>query len=285
MQIIHLGNQSFELHEPHNFDWLADFGNVFTVFDQQDSGNISFGVERDGRKKFVKYAGAKTKEYTGQPEDAVARLKSAAPIYEDLNHPHLIELLDHFETEQGYVLVFEWFDGECLHSHWSYPPPLKYTHPKSPTYRYKQLSIDQRLVSFKAIADFQQHVEKNNYAAVDFYDGSILYDFANHQTKICDIDYYQRKPFVNTMGRLWGSSRFMAPEEFELGAAIDERTNVFHLGAMAFALLGGETDRSFSKWEAGQELYQIAIKAVNADRSARYASVEDFLLAWEDAQE
>lgn len=42
------------------------------------------------------------------------------------------------------------------------------------------------------------------------------------------------------MGRLWGSSRFMSPEEIELGAKIDERTNVFNIGAIAFGLLGGE---------------------------------------------
>jgi serine/threonine protein kinase, bacterial len=42
------------------------------------------------------------------------------------------------------------------------------------------------------------------------------------------------------MGRLWGSSRFMSPEEFGLGAKIDERTNVFNMGAIAFGLLGGE---------------------------------------------
>ena len=37
-----------------------------------------------------------------------------------------------------------------------------------------------------------------------------------------------------------GFLRFMSPEEFELNATIDERTNVFNMGAMAFSLLGGE---------------------------------------------
>jgi serine/threonine-protein kinase len=38
----------------------------------------------------------------------------------------------------------------------------------------------------------------------------------------------------------------MSPEEFILVAQIDGRTNVFNLGAIAFALLGGELDRSFT---------------------------------------
>lgn len=78
---------------------------------------------------------------------------------------------------------------------------------------------------------------KENYVAIDFYDGSILYDFETKITKICDIDLYQKKPYINTMGRLWGSSRFMSPEEFELDAVIDEKTNVFNMGAIAFCVL------------------------------------------------
>lgn len=281
LQLISLDKVSFQLKEKHNFEWLTALGEVFSVFEEQDSGNICFGIEKDGTKKFVKYAGAKTKEYSGLPEDAIARLNNSVPIYEDLQHKHLINLLDHFEVEKGYVLVFEWFDGECLHSHWSFPPPHKYTHPESPFYRFKQLSIEQRLKSFKSILEFHVNVEKNNYVAVDFYDGSILYDFKNNVTKICDIDLYKEKTFINTMGRLWGSSRFMTPEEFELGAKIDERTNVFNIGAIAFGLLGGELDRSISKWDAGKELYEIAMKAVKIDRLERYSTVEELFLAWE----
>jgi serine/threonine protein kinase, bacterial len=204
MQVMNLDKVSFHLKEKHNFEWLTNMGEVFSVFDEQDSGNICFGIEQEGTKKFVKYAGAKTKEYTGQPEDAIATLKNSIPIYEDLQHKHLINLLEHFETEKGYVLVFEWFEGECLHSHWTFPPPHKYTHPESPFYRFKQLPIEQRLKSFKSILEFHQNVERNKYVAVDFYDGSILYNFKNTVTKICDIDLYKKKPFINKIGRLWG---------------------------------------------------------------------------------
>lgn len=88
---------------------------------------------------------------------------------------------------------------------------------------------------------------------------------------------------VNTMGRLWGSSRFMSPEEFELGSEIDERTNVFNMGAIAFGLLGGELDHSILEWDAGQELYEVAMKAVEKDKKARYSTVEEFFLEWESA--
>ncbi|PEA83106.1 serine/threonine protein kinase [Bacillus pseudomycoides] len=281
---IHLDDVTFRLKEYQDFDWFLNLGKVFAVFDQQDSGNICFGIEKNGKKSFVKFAGAKTMEYTGDPTEAIVNLKQAMLLYEELKHNHLVELINHFEVQKGYVAIFNWFNGECLHSHWSFPPPVKYSNPDSPFYRYKQLSIEKRLISLDHIFSFHVHVEEKNYVAIDFYDGSILYDFETNTIKICDIDLYKRKPYINTMGRLWGSSRFMSPEEFELGAVIDGKTNVFNMGAIAFALVGGELDRSFTKWEAGKELYDVAARAVEKSRSQRYASVEEFYLAWEYAR-
>ncbi|WP_141433888.1 serine/threonine protein kinase [Bacillus sp. 03113] len=276
-----MGHVTFQLREYHNFDWLSRLGEVFCIFNQQDSGNICFGVEKDGKKQFVKYAGAKTLEYSGDPQDAINRLKKATSLYEELSHPNLVKLVDHFKIDNGYVMIFDWFEGECLHSHWSFPPPAKYNHPDSPFFRYKQLPIHHRLSSLDRIISFHLHIQRKNYVAVDFYDGSILYDFKNNRTMICDIDLYQRKPFKNTMGRLWGSSRFMSPEEFELGADIDEVTNVYNMGAIVFGLLGGGLDRSYSKWEAEKELFKVAAKAVKPNRDQRYSSVEEFLFSME----
>ncbi|MDF2669897.1 MAG: kinase domain protein [Paenibacillus sp.] len=271
---------NFKLKEDHAFDWLRKLGRTFAVFDQQDSGNISFGVERDGEKLFVKYAGARTLRYEGEPEASIERLKLAMPLYESLRHPNLVNLVEHYEVGAGYVGVFEWFEGETLHPFTAFPPPAKYTHPDSPFYRFRQLSLELRLAALDSIFTFHRFVEARNYVAVDFYDGSILYDFKTNATRICDIDCYEQKPFFNHMGRLWGSSRFMSPEEFVLGAAIDGRTNVFNMGAMAFCLVGGERDRDYSSWEAGRDKYEVALRAVELVRDLRYASVAEFCEAW-----
>ncbi|WP_100010534.1 protein kinase domain-containing protein [Lentibacillus sediminis] len=276
-----LDKVDFQLQERHNFNWLKQLGSVFCVFDQQDSGNISFGVEKDGQKYFVKYAGAKPVDFTGNTQDAIGRLKKSVPVYQSLKHPDLIKFLDHFSTENGYALVFEWFEGECLHSHWSFGGAAKYTNPKSPYYRFKKLEVKKRLKALNAILSFHTYAESQNYVAVDFYDGSILYDFKNDEAKICDIDFYRKSPSVNDIGEnFWGSTRYKSPEEYELGSPIDSVTNVFNLGAIAFGLLGGEKDRSFSKWDANQGLYEVAIRAVDEDRSKRYSTVKEFYEAW-----
>ncbi|WP_339247761.1 serine/threonine protein kinase [Paenibacillus sp. FSL F4-0243] len=275
---------TFQLQEPCDFAWLSKLGRVFKVFDQQDSGNLSFGVEKEGQKYFVKFAGAKPLTYDRNPSDAVDNLIKAIPIYKELESEVLIYLVSHFEVGVGYAAVFEWFEGECLHSHWLFAGEAKLNHPESPFYRYKQLSIEKRLASLDVIFAFHEHVELQGYVAVDFYDGSILYNFANDETRICDIDFYRPKPTVNDLGEnFWGSSRFKSPEEFILGAPIDEVTNVFNMGATSFVLLGGASDRSFAKWEASEAHYEVALRAVSLEREQRYQSVAEFKLAWDRA--
>ncbi|WP_241657131.1 serine/threonine protein kinase [Halobacillus salinus] len=273
---------SFQVREAHDFSWLKDLGYVFKVFDEQDSGNICFGVERDGKRKFVKYAGAKPQDYLGDAKMAVKRLKDAVPLYEELAHRNLIQYLDDFETKEGQVIVFDWFEGECLHPHWAYPPPQKYTHPESPYFKYRHLPLRKRLASFDAILTFHVFMESRGYVAIDLYDGSILYDFETGITKVCDIDFYNKGPVLNTIGEeFWGSTRSKSPEEFEKGQLINHQSNAYTLGALAYSIFGGETDRSLENWEAGEELYSVAKKATERNRSDRFSSIHRLKEEWD----
>ena len=88
----------------HDFGWLLEIGNPFVVFDKQDSGNLCFGVEKNYHKLFVKYAGAKTIEFSGNAVDAICRLKSAIQAYIDLSHEVLIAYKYSFETPKVLLL-------------------------------------------------------------------------------------------------------------------------------------------------------------------------------------
>ncbi|SDF89182.1 hypothetical protein [Sporomusa acidovorans] len=84
MPTICIDNVSFKLRKRQNFLWLKELGKVFSVFDQQDSGNISFGVQNGEKKYFVKYAGAQTTEYKGNIKTAIDNLNKAVLVYQDL---------------------------------------------------------------------------------------------------------------------------------------------------------------------------------------------------------
>ena len=262
----------FKLKSTFDFSFMKEYGTVFKVYDDQDSGNICFGTEKGGQRYFVKFAGAPTEQYGGDPADAISRLKATLPIYSDLKHGNLIELIEAKEIGAGFAMVFKWADGDCMGR--MYPAAYR---------RFIQLPINDRLAVFSDILSFLECVVSRNYVAIDFYDGSIMYDFVNGKTTICDIDLFRKQPCVNDMGHMWGSSRFQSPEEHQLGADIDEITNVYTLGATAFALFG-EYNRTREKWQLSDKLFEIATRAVSDDRANRQQTIRQFTAEWEAAQ-
>ena len=264
-----IDNVPHRMKSPFDFSFLSKYGKVFKVFDAQDSGNICFGMADGDNKYFVKFAGAPTECACVSIDEAVANLKRTVPIYRDLAHPNLIKLIDAEEIDGGFAMVFEWADAECMHP--MYPMSRR---------KFLQMTLETRHQVFEDIRTFHAHAAKQGYVAIDFYDGSIMYDFNNKRTVICDIDFYSKTPYINEMGRLWGSSRFMSPEEFELGAVIDEITNVYTMGATAFALFGNERDRCIEKWVLSKELFDVAKKAVSDDRNQRQQSINQFIAEW-----
>ena len=99
--------------------------------------------------------------------------------------------------------------------------------------RFLALPLERRLGIFREVLEFHIHAAKRGYVSVDFYDGCVLYEEDTGRTLLCDVDAYHKMPFANPVGRMWGSTRFMAPEEFQKGAAINERTMVYTMGALA----------------------------------------------------
>lgn len=281
MITITLDKVKFDLKESHNFEWLNNLGETFCVFDENDSGNISFGIINENKKYFVKYAGAKTKEYEGDIQAAIDNLTHSIAIYKDLEQKDLIRFIKVIKTPSGLATIFEWFEGDCLFAHWTFGKWDRYTSPNSPYYKYKNLSLEKRLKSIETIFEFLTFVEEKNYVAVDFYDGSILYDFENDITKICDIDFFRKKPTINDVGEdYWGSRRMKAPEEYILNATIDSDTNVFGLGRLILGLLGDEKDYSIEKWEGSKVLYDVLMKATEFDRTKRFQTLKEFYVEW-----
>ncbi len=293
---MNIDRVTFFVGEKHDFSFINKIGKVFCVFDAMDSGNICFGVERDGKRYFVKYAGVRTQEYEEKIEDAVIRLKNAVKLYEDLEHPYLIHLIDHYSVGNGYLAIFNWVSGEGLRSYWNFVGEPMWKCEASPNYRFRHLPIEKRIAVVDKIMEFHQHVVDKGYVPIDFYDGSMIYDFNTDDFHICDIDFYRKGPAKNDMGKMWGSTRFMSPEEFELGANLDERTVVYLLGATAFELLNNDTEeayqawesgklsRSFEAWSATKALFDVALKATSIERCERYQTVSDLITAWNAAK-
>lgn len=282
MATVSLGKVTVHLREPQDFSWLLELGDPFAVFDQNDSGNISFGVEKEGEKYFVKYAGARTENAAWGPGEAIAALRRVGPLYEELRHPALIEQVKTLETPQGFARVFKWVEGECLHPHWEFEKRPKYTHPRSPYVRFRGLSLIKKRAAAERLFDFLAFVQKKGYIPVDLYDSSLLYDFEKDTLTVCDIDLFEKAEFLlNDKGEDWfGSQRFKAPEENELGARIDLRTAVYTLGKLLLLFFAGEEHPDREHWEETAARWDAVQKAVSPRKEDRFPTVEAFRQAW-----
>lgn len=275
---ITINNISFDLKRSHDFSWLKDIGNIFCAYTHQDSGNLLFGIEtNDGDKKFIKYAGACPLEYNGDPQMAMNRLIYAIQIYESFKHPFLINYNYYINLKNGIAVIFDWFEGRGLHEHWTFNQTPKMDH-NSPYSKYIHLPDNKIIQSINCIFEFLVYIESLGYVAVDFYDGSIMYDFENDITKICDIDFFQKHPLINNMGNnFWGSSRVKSPEENIKGALVDNISNVYTLGKMIIQFL------KYSDILKNELFTKMIEKAISDDRSDRYNSLLEFYNIWKQS--
>ena len=261
--------------------YLNAVGRVFAVFDErtQDSGNISYGVQTPQGRYFVKTAGNSDdpNPFLSHSE-RVSLLRNATRLWRSCNHRTLPPLHRVIESPTGPLLVYQWVDGELIRV-----DAAIRNDPRSTFQRFRRLPSQEIIRALDLIYELHHQLAQLGWIAVDFYDGCLIYNFDHQDLHIVDLDNYCEGPFINKMGRMFGSSRFMAPEEFERGAYIDERTNVFTMGRTAAVLLSdGTLDRS--PFRGSDALYEVVRHACHDDRAKRYDSVATFFAAWEDAR-
>jgi len=248
--------------------YLERIGEITYRFPVHDARDHSFQTVVDSQRWFVKH---------GNTPQNVTWLRQAVRFHATVQHEAVPQLHNAFTTPDGFTLVYDWIDGEGLR------PERKLradeVHPRD---RFCALPAAEIIDALNVIYDVHILIEKSGFIAEDFYDGSIIYDFEKKRIHLYDFDFYHPGPFINDRGRLYGSSRFMAPEEFQKGARIDERTNVFMLGRTAFVLLANNSD-SRDDWKGNDATWHVAKKATNADKQLRYASVQEFVSAWHAA--
>jgi serine/threonine protein kinase len=248
--------------------FVAKHARVFTVFDAttQDSGNVSYGASLGTQRVFVKTAGSALEPAAVLSHDErVSLLHNAVRIAHSLSDPVVPALLNVVECVDGPVLIYDWVEGELLRS-----PSLRRSDPSSAFARFSALHSRERIAALDLIFRLHVKLRQRGWIAGDFYDGCLIYDFARSRLRVVDLDNYRDAPFINDRGRMFGSSRFMAPEENLLGAPIDERTTVFTMGRTIQQFLGTDV--------AGAKL--VSSRACEPDPERRFGSLAEFYEAW-----
>ncbi|GAB4442796.1 MAG: serine/threonine protein kinase [Chloroflexi bacterium OHK40] len=260
--------------------FLPTVGEVFAVFARsQDSGNHSYGVRVGAERFFVKTAGPPD-GLGGSLSHAerVALLRNAASLHTSFRHPALPRLHTLIESPAGPMLVYAWVDGELLGV-----PRERRGDPSSPYQRFRALPVATICHSLDTLYELHGALGRAGWVAADFYDGCLIYNFAAEALAVIDIDMYHHGPFVNTRGRMFGSERFMAPEEFVRGATIDGRSSVFTMGRTALLFLGDGTLNP-TAFRGPPTLYAVLARACDPEPVRRFPSLEAFWSAWRVAR-
>jgi serine/threonine-protein kinase len=259
-------------------------GKVISQFDHrtQDSGNISWVVQTGQGSFFVKTAGTPGPVPAGAAvpyldhAGRVRLLRNAAELARSCRHACLARLRNVIESPLGPALVYDHAPGDLVGT-----DPDRRMDPQSAYQRFAHVPADQLLHHFDSIIDLHQRLAALGWVASDLYDGCLLVDFATGQLTLIDLDCYQRGAGVNSMGRMFGSSRFMAPEEFQLGAPIDQRTTVYNLGRLVWHFGTRLTERA-DQFCGSAAVGAVVEGATNAERGNRFATVEHFASAWRE---
>ncbi|GAA1555398.1 serine/threonine protein kinase [Kribbella sancticallisti] len=259
--------------DEHPVQYLDRVGEIFATFDisTQDSGNVSYGVTVGRHTYFVKTAGdpANT-EPVLDFEGRVALLRNAARLAEDVRHDLLPAFHGITESPVGPLLVYEWRTGEHLGT--------DRTDPASAHQRFKRLAPAEITEALDRLYDLHAQLDAMGWVEGDFYDGALLYDFAERRLTVVDLDSYEPSPYRNTIGRMFGASRLMAPEQFSLGAPIDTRSTAFVMARTALTFLSdGTLEREPFRGTDAQ--YAVLQEAT----TTRFPDYRTFHAAWLDA--
>jgi hypothetical protein len=266
--------------------YVARHGRVEREFSHltQDSGNVSWIVQAPEGRLFIKTAGTDAPPPSGAPTpyfDHPARvrlLRNAVSLARSCDHPALPALLNVIETPTGPMLVYRAAPGELI----GVPAELR-VDPASAYQRFASLPAAAQLPVFDTLIDLHRVLAGLGWVACDLYDGCLIVDFDTLTLHVVDLDAYRRGLSRNDMGRMFGSRRFMAPEEFELGAPLDQRTTVFTLGRLVRHFTTHLTEDA-GYFDGPDALAAVVAQAVQAAPEDRFATVAAFASAWQSAR-
>lgn len=261
--------------------FVGSCGTIINTFDHtQGSGNVSWIVATEEGDFFAKSAGTTAPPAPGQPvpyfdhAGRVLLLRNAVEVATSCDHRALARLRNVVETGDGPVLVYDRAPGELIGT-----PREHRDDPASPYRRFAALPADRHVPVILDLFDAHAALAVAGWIACDLYDGCLIVDFSTDQLTLIDLDTYVRGPFVNEMGRMFGSDRYMAPEEHVLGATIDQRTTVFTLGRLALHLGTGTTDDP-TRYVGGANRAAVLVQATSPDPEDRHPDVATLAAAY-----
>ena len=270
---------------------IADTYTIEALIGRGGMGAVFLASHRrlPGKKVAIKILHAELTD-----DEVVARFRREAMIASQLNHPNIVDVTDFNVTPDGTpYLILEYLHGESLGARIKLGPmPLE-----------QVMSIIRQVGSAVAAANREGIVHRdlkphNIFLVPKEVDGRLI-----EIAKVLDfgISKIRGSQTVKTQeSTLLGTPQYMAPEQATgQHAIVDERTDVFALGAIVYEMLSGEP--AFSGANIPEVVFKVVyeeptplasrvpglppaitaavVRAMAKDRDARFPSVGAFVEA------
>jgi eukaryotic-like serine/threonine-protein kinase len=181
-------------------------------------------------------------EHVGRDAEQVERFKREARAVAQLSHPNIVTVIDRGERQGRQFIVFEYVEGENLKQ-------LVVRSGALPVRRALELAIEvaRGLAYAHAHGLVHRDVKPQNVLVPD-----------GGQAKVTDFGIVQTIDVegLTKSGSVIGTSHYIAPEQAQ-GGTVDERTDVYALGAVLYELLTGGVPYD------GDNFVSVALKHVN----------------------
>lgn len=198
----------------------------------------------------------------GADEQFREAFEAEAKAMARLNHPNLIAVYDFGDIEGMLYIVMEFVEGKALYysSHG------------------KKIDPATALEIVSTIARGLSHAHKGGIIHRDIKPANILLD-PDAQPKIGDFGLARPLDRDRAEGVTLGTPGYTAPEVYSREHPVDQRSDIFSLGALLYELLCGkhpEPGSSGMKSRIDPRIDAFLAKATHANPSHRYMDVEDF---------
>ncbi|MCM8535781.1 MAG: serine/threonine protein kinase [Lentisphaeraceae bacterium] len=257
------GNQRYR-----NKELIASGGhkNVFRVFDIKMQRHVAF---------------AEIKEDI--PEEDYDDFINEACLTASLQHPNIVKVFDYgFSKNSLPYFTMELKTGKTLES----------------IINERQISAVSLLEIFFKVCEAMQYSHSEGIIHLDLKPSNIQVGQFN-EVEVCDWGLSREVGSLKTGENLKGTPGYMAPEQAMTGAVLDERTDVYSLGAILYTVLTGEASisggaktvvkatirnsivppsRRCENIEIPGSLDAVVMKALSWSKVDRYQSVEAFKL-------
>ncbi len=224
--------------------------------------------------------------HLAESDDFVARFKREARGLGQLQHPHIVQVIDFDIEDKIYYMVVDYIPGQTLQAYLDEKKALPYG---------EALAIAAQLADALAYAHSKDTIHR------DIKPSNVLFkDAANTQAVLTDfgISRLMNDATLTVTGAIVGTPAYMSPEA-GLGQRVDQRADIFSLGTILYEMVTGRTphtgDTPMSvilkqlneplpspramKPDMPEDLVQLIEKALAKDPADRFQTAAEFLAA------